>query len=155
MDLQTKIVKKMVSIFKKMDTDAYINAHFLCRMAVESLGMPYDWREYEECWSFYYAFHDERRKQKIRIKRIKHHGEDIGIPPNCDYFARCGEKTKRQKDYEAALKRYKRKFGELPYLDNGVHGMMLKSRVEITRILNQAVEKGIKARNESFYKLSK
>ena len=153
METNEKIVKKMVSIFKKMDTDELINAFELCRLAVESLGMVFNHDKYLDCWFFYDEFHSERRKQKIRIRGEKHYGEIIGIPPLCDHFARQGKQTKQQKAYKKALIDYKRKFKELPNLDDGaVFDAMLKSRNELTRILNRAVKRGTKVREHNLYK---
>ena len=152
MKTNEKIVKKMVSIFKKMDTDEFINAFELCQLAVESLGMAFKHDEYLDCWYFYDEFHSERRKQKIRIKGEKHCGEIVGIPPFCDHFARQGKQTKQQKAYKKALTDYKRKFKELPNLNNGaVYDAMLKSRKELTKIINRAVKRGTKVRERNLY----
>ena len=151
MDIKNRIVKRMVSIFKKMDTDEYVNTCYLCQMAVESLGIDYNWEDYDEDWWYYDEFHEERIKQKIRIKSIDNHGLVIGTPPNCHRFARRGEKTKRQKDYEVALKNYKKKFKELPPLEDDVCDAVLKPREQLTKILNRAVKRGTKVRDTNLY----
>lgn len=151
MDIKNKIVKRMVSIFKKMDTDEYINTRCLCQLAVESLGMDYNWEDYDEDWWYYDEFHEERIKQKIRIKSIDHHGQIIGTPPNCHQFRRCGKKTRRQMKYEATLRSYKKKFKELPHLENDVCDAMLKPREQLTKILNRAVKRGTKVRDTNLY----
>ena len=151
MDLKTKIVKRMVTIFKKMDTDEYTNTCHLCGEAVKSLHMDFNWDEYDDDWFYYDEFHIERIKQKIRIKSINNHGQIVGIPPHVHRFARCGKKTQRQLKYEAALKRYKKKFKELPHLEDDVCDAMLKPKEKLTRILNRAVERGTKVRDTNLY----
>ena len=133
-----KTVKKMIQLFKKMKPYENVNVYVLYRRAVELIPNP----ELDDM-AFYWDFHEERIKQKIKIKRTSHYekGECVGLPMNVDWFYRLPSDEDIDAEYKIVREKYHKKYG---YYPDEIHicDMMLRSKPALLRAMKNSLKRG-------------
>ena len=130
-------VKKMIQLFKKTEPYEYINVYELYRRAIELMKNP----ELDDM-AFYWNFHDERKRQKIKIKHSnKHNGECVGLPMHVDFFCRLPTTKDIDAEYKIVREKYHKKYGYYPD-EEFICDMMLKSTAALLRATKNSLKRG-------------